>query len=392
MKKLHIFLLILLLILMAIPVIAVQYFYVSDGTNKLTFGTGTLTFPNISGTHNAIVVRIFDDSSTSETLTWTSQKIDSELQAIFDNTTTSDASTWTSQKIDSAFQAIFDNTTTSDASTWTSQKIDTEIQSAGVSYPLPSPVEIGSTPVYLRDNAGVLEYSNDGSAWNPVGSGSGGGQTSEFALRGIGTGNLANATFSPSGHFNNDTFSLYGVVVVDQLARAESFYKRIETEYSENILNFGKDSSNQLQITIGNNTYTSGTVFTSDNLGVPMEVGVICDQTGGTVAFFYGGKVEASQAATYSYPTINLNEQHLLGDGLDGDVFFFSITKGLIFNANTKHTPLREGLSQCPACLIQYNMNEAQGSTLTDRYAEQTGSTAYDLTVNGTWQEYSENY
>lgn len=326
---------------------------------------------------------------------------------------------------------------------------------------LGSPVEIGATPVYLRDNSGTLEYSNNGADWYAVGSGGGAGDMtkavydpgddtrvdnaetltdgtnsataaqvrthlddttihfvisdgitattsvwssqkisnelqnitiSEFALRGTGTGNLASATSSPSGHFNNDTFSLYGVVVIDQLARAESFYKRIETEYSNNILNFGKDSSNRLQITIGSNTYTSGTVFTSDNTGIPLEIGVICDKAGGTVAFFYGGKVEASQAATYSYPTINLNEQHILGDGLDGDIFFFSITKDMVFTASSRHTPLREGLSQCPSCVIHYNMNEGEGSTLTDRYAEQKGTSGYDLSISGSWQEYPEKY
>jgi len=217
---------------------------------------------------------------------------------------------------------------------------------------------------------------------------------SEYALRGSGSGYVAYATFSPSGFFTgNDTFSIYGIVMVDQLNRAESLYQHVETEYSTNVVNFGKTSDNKLQITLGTNTYTSGTVWTSDTIGVPVEVGVICNKTGGTLWFVFNGEVFASQAATYTFPAINLNEVHSIGTGLDGDVFVWHVTKGLLFNASTKHTPIGEGLSQCPNCLVSYDFDETSGSTLTDRYIQQKGSgTAHNLTVSGTWQEYARGY
>ena len=215
-----------------------------------------------------------------------------------------------------------------------------------------------------------------------------------YALRGAGTGTLATGTFAASGHFSKTYFALYGVVMVRQLSRAESFYQRVETEYSTNILNFGKTADDKLQVVIGTNTYTSAAaIFTSDNLNLPMEVGVMCNQSAGTVTFFYNGTVDAAITAAFTYPTIT-NEAHHLGNGLDGDVFFWSLANGVLFPASSQHTPLREGLSQCPNCLLHYNLHEGSGATLTDRVTEQRGSgTAYNLTVSaGTWQAYPQQY
>ena len=217
---------------------------------------------------------------------------------------------------------------------------------------------------------------------------------SEFALRGTGSGSVAYATFTPAGFFTgNDTFSIYGVVSVDQLSRAESFYSHVETEYSTNVINFGKSSDNKLQVTIGATTYTSGVVWTSDTIGTPVEVGVICNKAGGTLWFMFGGEVFASQAATYTFPAINNNEVHSIGNGFDGDIFAWHITKTLLFNASTKHTPIAEGLSQCASCLASYDFDETTGATLTDRYIEQKGAgTAHNLVVAGTWTEYARGY
>jgi len=216
---------------------------------------------------------------------------------------------------------------------------------------------------------------------------------SEYALRGTGSGYLAYATFAPQGFFTgNNTFSIYGVVMVDTLARAESFYRHVETEYSTNILNFGKTADDKLQVTLGENTYTSGVVWTADTIGVPVEVGVICDKAGTALWFMFNGETFASQAATYTFPAINGNEVHSIGDGLDGDVVVWHVTKGLLFAASTKHSPISEGLSQCPYCLASYDFDDGSGATLTDRYAEQKGGTARDLTVAGTWQAYTRGY
>lgn len=216
---------------------------------------------------------------------------------------------------------------------------------------------------------------------------------SEYALRGTGSTYLAYATFAPQGFFTgNNTFSIYGVVMVDTLARAESFYRHVETEYSTNILNFGKTSDNKLQVTLGANTYTSNIVWTADTIGVPVEVGVICDKSGNALWFMFNGETFASQTVSYTFPAIPQNEVHSIGDGLDGDVFVWHVTKGLLFAASTKHSPMTEGLSQCPYCLVSYDFDDGSGETLADRYAQQKGGTARNLTVAGTWQSYPRGY
>ena len=233
-----------------------------------------------------------------------------------------------------------------------------------------------ATKKYVDDNAG-------GS----------GGTTSEYALVGDGTGNLATVTTTSTSMFTgNDLFSLWGVVLVNQLTRAESFFKVTETGYSENVLNFGKTSDDRLELTIGANTYTSEVVWDADTRGIPVEVGVTCNKTGSTVVFWFAGAAEAEQAAVFTFPTVGGNEIYTLGDGLDGGIFFWSAVKTAPIAQNTYHTPFTEGLASAQKWLLHYNMGATTGATLYDRFAEQSGGTALDMAVNGTWTEFTQGY
>jgi hypothetical protein len=221
------------------------------------------------------------------------------------------------------------------------------------------------------------------------------GGSTEFALQGTGTGSLANMTVSPTGWVTSGgQFTFFGVVIAESLARAESFYKITETEYSNNVISFGKTSDNKLTLIIGSNTYTSGAVWDSSTVNIPVEVGVACDTVGGTVTFFFAGQAEAEQSATFAYPTINLNEQHILGDALDGSMFYMSLVSRELIAQNTFHTPLREGLAAASKWKIHYNMNAGEGTSVVDRVYEQVGSgTDYSMTVtNGSWVEFTQRY
>lgn len=307
----------------------------ADTAEVLTDGTNINSAAEVRAhMNNPAIHRSIDDLGTSSSALWSSLKISSALSA------------------NAAEHVTINDAATAAGSVWSSSKTETAINTAV---------------------AGV--------------------NVSEYALRGTGSTYLAYATFAPQGFFtSNNTFSIYGVVMVDTLDRAESFYRHVETEYSTNILNFGKTSDNKLQVTLGENTYTSGVVWTADTIGVPVEVGVICDKAGTAFWFMFNGETFASQTATYTFPSINGNEVHSIGDGLDGDVFVWHVTKGLLFAASTKHSPIYEGLSQCPYCLVSYDFDDGSGSALTDRYAQHKGGTARDLTVAGTWQSYPRGY
>ena len=124
-----------------------------------------------------------------------------------------------------------------------------------------------------------------------------------------------------------------------------------------------------------------------------MEVGIILDNASAEATFFYNGIVEAAQSVTFDLFGNTTSEQHYLGDGFDGDIFFLSASRVEMFAPSTYHTPLNEGLSKCPNCFLHYNMREEGASTLNDVNQEQRGTgTAYDLTISGTWTAYEEGY
>jgi len=205
---------------------------------------------------------------------------------------------------------------------------------------------------------------------------------SEYALSGTGSGNLANGTFSPTGFFTGGAFSVWGVMTFERLGVAESFFQSISTEYSETIINCAKNSANKLTLSLGSNTYTS--TLTISDLNRPTEIG--CVFTGSQVYFWLDGQTDTSQAATPAFPSMNGNEQLVIGSGLQGDILYVSVSGMAIRAGASWYTPYFEGLSQCPGCELHYDMDEQSGSTLTDRLG------SYDISVSGTWQEYASGY
>lgn len=205
---------------------------------------------------------------------------------------------------------------------------------------------------------------------------------SEYALSGTGTGNLASAAFAPTGLFTSGAFSVWGVVSFDRLNVAESLFDSVSTEYSETVIRCFKNAANQLSLALGTNIYTS--TFTVTQTNKPTEIG--CSFSGTQVFFWLDGQTDAAQAATAVFPTVNMQERLTIGEGLQGDVLYVSVSGVSIRSASAWFTPYSEGLSQCPECLLHFDMDEQTGGTLTDRLG------TYTLSVSGTWQEYAAGY
>lgn len=195
---------------------------------------------------------------------------------------------------------------------------------------------------------------------------------------------IAVATYGPSGWWSNNAFSLYGIVAPTNLNRSESFYRHLTADTSSTIVDVGKNASNQLYVSIGANTYVSGTVFTAETIGIPVEVGVVCDQVGGNLWFFFNGEVFSSQAATYTFPSIPA-EVHGLGYNFIGDIFSWFITKSLIYPASSFHTPVSEGLAQCRGCLAHYDIDSAFGGAVEDRFGMIRNNYPRNLNMSGYW-------
>lgn len=209
-----------------------------------------------------------------------------------------------------------------------------------------------------------------------------------------GTGNLASGTFSPSGFFVGenpwsvapDQWTIVATIIYFQRDRAESFYWHISTQYSLNILNFGKTSDNKLSLAIGATTYTSSTAFFNVlNEDMPMEVAVVCDKVAETITFCADGICEAAiTGVTYTFPTIPLLEQHVIGDSFAGAVRLLGVSRLKLFAPNSSHTPI-SALAQVPQALVYYDpaRNDDAWPTLTDQvYWLSSYAAAHHLTVN----------
>lgn len=207
----------------------------------------------------------------------------------------------------------------------------------------------------------------------------------EFAVRGFADGAyIAVATYGPSGWWENPAFSLYGIVAPTNLGRQESFYRHLTADTSATIVDFGKNAANQLYMSIGANTYVSGVVFTAETIGLPVEVGVACDRSGGLLWFFFNGEAFDSQAATFAFPTIPA-EVHGLGYNLRGDIFSWFVTKSLLSPPLSYHTPISEGLAQCRGCLAHYDLDTVFGGAVEDRFGMLRNTYPRNLNMSGYW-------
>jgi len=208
---------------------------------------------------------------------------------------------------------------------------------------------------------------------------------SEFAITGNGVDSIARAEFSPTG-LQNSSFSAWGIVTITRLDTAEMIYSWLETEYLSIIMSFEKSSTNNLEFYLGSGSVTSTLTFDATHLNRPVEIGVSYDVSTQNVFFWIDGQTDAAQTITPVYPSINMMESHRIGEGFQGDVLTLSLSNKVVFSPSSWHTPLSEGLSQCIGCLAHYTMDEQSGSTLSDSMG------TYDLTVYGTWTEYSGGY
>jgi len=110
-----------------------------------------------------------------------------------------------------------------------------------------------------------------------------------------------------------------------------------------NIVRLYKTGDNRLAVQIGKLTVSSlNIIFSAADLHFPLEVGVMLHHPEGaaTVTFFARGTSEAAQSMTWDRcPYDGYDQQHIIGKGFTGRVYFFAISQQAMFLPETRHTP-----------------------------------------------------
>jgi hypothetical protein len=254
--------------------------------------------------------------------------------------------------------------------------------------PLPTP-----TPVSLADYVTNTTFQ--------VAHSSTGFLRESYSYDSSGTGNHASGVFAPSGFFigtnnwgmSSTQWTIVALINFDHLAMAESFYQHTKSEYSENVLNFGKTSDNKLFVTLGTNTVASTTTFFDTlNKNMPMEVAVVCDKTNDTVIFCAEGVCEAAiTSVNYStIPSVTSTEAHIMGGGFHGGFRILGISYAKLFSANSTHSPV-QSLAQVRKPLVYYDVARVDDTypTLTDQvYWQSSYADNRQLTLHVPLQNY----
>lgn len=300
----------------------------------------------------------------------------------------------------------------------------------------------------LRDDNGVFEFSNDGGAtWQEVGSGASvtdhtlltnigvyshdqldahlgnsalhtdttdhalltniGTHThdqidshitdvtlhpTDYLIHGDGLSNMASNTFwVVMNTFDHDALTLIGIFTIERLATSESFWKYQDLSYGYTVIDFGKNSLNQLYLTLTDaNTGASQTIYSLSTLSddvrnVPQEYGVMIDRTTMQVAFIIGGKTEAPQSITQAHAYDAVSVQHLwtLGDGFQGDCYWFGACADLLYPYSSSHTPMSKGLEFGRAWVIHYPIT-IQDNALVEQMSLLRAGIPQHLPINGT--------
>lgn len=193
-----------------------------------------------------------------------------------------------------------------------------------------------------------------------------------YGLRGDGTNLLAQGNNDTAGMYNKDVIAIRAVISVERLSADEQVFRREKNDGTD-IWIVGKGADNKLYFECNNGVTTvryssTNAVFSADSLNIPIDIGVQVDRLNHTIAFFYDGNCEATQATSTEFMNNTGAEWFVMGGGLQGALYELSVSGRAIHTPGQLYSPYPKGFDLIPACLNRYDVvRDMPGASLLDR-------------------------